>query len=401
MQYQATILKIQRNVPEKFLRGKYAFLKRPYAYAPKSDGGLTHSGERQMEESGRKFYQTYPYLAEANQLYVRTSGKDRVDESARLFLRGYNNAKEEAKSEISGGFALSDSDIDVKFDEEGGTANPLRPKCPGLQRSDAGSSIPKDHWAIKFTRPIRRRLNKDLRSAFLNTNDVIILMHLCAFQTAAASPEASRFCDLFQVDEWRDYDYFMSLEKWYRFGPGRFLGPTQGVGFVNELIARLTHTPVQDQTSTNAEVNARPENYQRNLYADFTSDNKIIAIFSALGLFNETRNLDRNRRQSTAETAGFAASWVVPFGARAYLERMRCESPGGPKEWVRFLVNDRIVPLSYCPPDTHGRCLLNTFLEKLTFAKQGGHWPLCSAKLPWVHKEFVANFNPDINRLWR
>ena len=47
------------------------------------------------------------------------------------------------------------------------------------------------------------------------------------------------------------------------------LGPVQGVGYVNELLARLTGTPVADHTTHNATL---PFPLDRALYADFTHE---------------------------------------------------------------------------------------------------------------------------------
>jgi len=101
------------------------------------------------------------------------------------------------------------------------------------------------------------------------------------------------------------------------------------------------------------------------------------AIFSALGLYNATERLDVNNRQSVAETNGYAASWTVPFGARAYFEKMSCA--GQKEEYVRVLVNDRVLPLETCGGDNLGRCTLSNFVESLSFARNGGDWDKCFA----------------------
>ena len=72
-----------------------------------------------------------------------------------------------------------------------------------------------------------------------------------------------------------------------RYSFGNALGPTQGVGFTNELIARLTNSPVVDGTSSNHTLDSRnatfPLSESPSLYADFSHDNDMTAIFSAMG----------------------------------------------------------------------------------------------------------------------
>ena len=70
---------------------------------------------------------------------------------------------------------------------------------------------------------------------------------------------------------------------------GNPLGPIQGVGYVNELLARLTDSPVCDNTTHNASLEFP---LGRAVYADFTHENLMIPVFAALGLFNVSEPLD-------------------------------------------------------------------------------------------------------------
>ena len=100
------------------------------------------------------------------------------------------------------------------------------------------------------------------------------------------------------------------------------------------------------------------------------------SIFSALGLYNDTRPLSKTSIETTAQTAGYSASWSVPFGARAYFEKLDCDDKD--EERVRVLVNDRALPLHPCGGDEMGRCTLSAFVKSLSFAQAGGHWDECS-----------------------
>lgn len=65
----------------------------------------------------------------------------------------------------------------------------------------------------------------------------------------------------------------------------------------------------------------------------------------------------------------------MPFAARAYIEKMICGLSG--KDYVRVLVNDRVLPLETCGGDALGRCSVKTFVDSLSFARAGGHWDQC------------------------
>jgi len=203
-------------------------------------------------------------------------------------------------------------------------------------------------------------------------------MDLCPFNTVA-SPNGtiSPFCSLFNETEWHQYNYYETLNKFYGFSYGNPLGPTQGVGFGNELIARLTSRPVQDETSTNHTLDSSTATFPlgRHLYADFSHDNDMTGIFSALGFYNGIEQLPNTTFVEARQVNGYSASWTVPFAARAYFEKMQCW--GQKEELVRVIINDRVLPLTQCGGDALGRCTLSSFVNSLGFVESGGDWDQC------------------------
>ncbi len=171
------------------------------------------------------------------------------------------------------------------------------------------------------------------------------------------------------------------MGKYYSFGAGNPLGPTNGVGFVNELIARLTNKPVAESVSVNVTLDGNEATFPlgRAIYADFSHDNDITAALSALGVFNGTTPLSTTRMETVDEMTGYSAARTVPFGARVVVEKMVCGGEGG--ELVRVLVNGRVLPLDLCEGvDEGGRCGLEGFLDMLVFAREGGKLEECSSK---------------------
>lgn len=356
--------------------GRYAFLAN-YTYDLGADD-LTAFGEQQMSESGVKFYKTYQRLTKTAIPFIRSSGESRVVESAAQFAVGYGNAKKSDPSAVDQSFPS----VDVIIAEDAQTNNTLSHSlCTDFE--DAPDNEAQSTWAAIFVPPILDRLDDALEAAKLTATDVINLMDLCPFDTVASSSAdtgyLSPFCTVFTNDEWHDYDYYQSLGKWYGYGLGAPLGPTQGVGFSNELIARLTNTSVSDQTSTNRTLDADAATFPlgRSLYADFSHDNDMTSIFAALGLYNTTKPLPTTMVKSTRDTRGYSAAWTVPFAARAYFEKLQCTDEE--EEFVRILVNDRIVPLTSCNSDRYGRCTLSKFIDSLSFVREGGHWDQCFA----------------------
>ncbi|KAI4246802.1 MAG: hypothetical protein L6R40_001831 [Gallowayella cf. fulva] len=355
--YNATIRKLQSTVHQ--FSGKYAFLNR-FQYTLGADQ-LTVFGEQEMINSGIAFYNRYDALAKRNTPFIRASGEERVVVSARNFSQGYHQAKtSDKKADTIYPYPI------LVISEGDGFNNTLNHDlCTAFEDGQPYSSIGSKAQQIflaTFLPAITTRLNSDLPGANLTATDTINLLDLCPF-TTVASPigTISPFCSLFTLDEWNHYDYYQSLGKYYGYGPGNPLGPTQGVGFVNELIARLTDQAVKDHTTVNQTLDSSNITFPLGeaLYADFSHDNDMTSIFSALGLYNATAPLSNTSIQSTEATEGYSAAWTVPFAGRAYFERMKCA--GEKEELVRILVNNRVVPLKTCRGDKLGRCSLSRY----------------------------------------
>lgn len=368
--YNATIKQIHANV--KTYEGEYAFLK-DFEYVLGADQ-LTQFGQQGLVNSGIKFYYRYRNLAKHVDPFVRSSGQARVVESAVNWTQGFYEAKKEQSH---------DTYPSVVIPEEDGVNNTLNHAlCTAFEDgpdSEIGGNAQKI-WQNIFVPPIQKRLNSALPGANLSTTQTIYVMDLCPFETVAdPNGKLSPFCNLFSEEEWHQYDYFQSLGKYYGNGAGNPLGPTQGVGYTNELIARLTNSAVVDDTSTNSTLDDDPATFpvggNYRLFADFSHDNDMTSIFAALGLYNDTRPLSNTSIETAQQASGFSASWTVPFAARAYFEKMKCR--GHKEELVRVIVNDRVQPLKQCGGDKFGRCSLSKFVSSLSFAREGGNWASC------------------------
>ncbi|KAG5982417.1 hypothetical protein E4U55_001924 [Claviceps digitariae] len=369
--YKNLIQRIQRDV-KNYGKG-FEFIKH-YNYSLGADD-LTRRGEDELFQSGKKFMKRYRKLAKATRdPFVRASGSDRVIKSAEYFLRGfYKESGRKGRKYLRNIFVIP---------EREGVNNPLdHGNCKAFEdaRHSSLAGEQKKAWRKIWATPVMNRLNKQLPGANISLEDTVNLMDLCPFNTVTTvKTRLSRFCQLFSQQEWDAYEYYESVDKWYAYGPGNPLAPTQGVGYVNELIARLTKAPVEDHTTTNSTLDSDPTTFplDRLLYADFTHDNTLMTVYGALGLYTNDTVLPSDRMLPPEKTGGYSASWAVPFGARMYVEKMRCGKHDD-DELVRVLVNDRVVAPKGCKADKLGRCKLDDFLQGLEFAKTGGHWDQC------------------------
>jgi hypothetical protein len=360
------------------LPSKYEFLTK-FTYTLGEDN-LTHFGQQELVNSGLKFFDRYGALGNVSAPFVRASGSARVIESAQNFTQGFNAAASNRNATTK----LVPANSILVIPEVETSNNTLKVEtCNAFGNDTPFDTIGDDQdqiWTNIFAAPITARLNADLPGANLNVNDTVAIMDMCPFETVATPNGAiSPFCSLFIDDEWESYEFLQDLDKYFGNGPGNGLGRTQGVGWVNELLARLTNTAVVDHTSTNTTLDSSNSTFPLGLalYADFSHDTQLTSIFSALGLFNSTvvkGGLNATDRNSS-KTSEYTSFQTVPFSARAYVEKMICN--GTQEEMVRILVNDAVQPLEFCGGDEYGRCTLSNFVESQEYAKSGGEWTEC------------------------
>lgn len=373
--YQALIKKIQTNTTA--YGAGFEFLQR-FSYTLGKDE-LTEFGEQELYNSGVKFYERYETLAANSTPFFRASDQNRVVQSAKNFTQGFHMARTASIGQDDESFPYN---ITLVSEEDGSNNTLSHGLCSRFEEGaiDEIGDNAKSKWAAIFVPTIQTRVNENIPGANLTIEETLFLMDMCPFVTVAdAAGTPSQFCALFTTDEWISYNYYQSLDKWYGYGPGNPLGPTQGVGWVNELVARLTNTSVVDHTNTNTTLDSDPVSFPLGLplYADFSHDNDMTSIYSALGLFAGTDDLDMGARKDLNGTNGYSAAVTVPFAARMYVEKMICQDTGIEKEMVRVLLNDRVMPLDGCNSDALGRCSLANFVNSMTFAQSGGLWDTC------------------------
>lgn len=346
---------------------EFKFLK-DYDYTLGADE-LTDAGRQEMVNSGAHFYRRYQKLVGGNTPFVRSGGQHRVLESAQRWLMGVAESLNEEPRKV-----------DLVIPEGSVWNNTLSHDiCPASEAGPSHNigSRAQSIWTEIFVPPIQSRINSALGTN-LSAAATVYLMDMCPFDTLAhPSAKLSDFCKLFTEEEWRGYDYYQTLGKYYGYGAGNPLGPTQGVGYVNELLARLTQKPVDDSTNTNRTLDSDPKTFplDRKVYADFSHDNDISNVLAALGLYNNTEPLSNTTIEDTDQTNGYSAAWTVPFAARMYVEKLKCKDAD--EESVRVIVNDRVQPLGFCGGDQHGRCTLSKFVESQSFSRSGGLWNQC------------------------
>ncbi|KAK1233370.1 hypothetical protein PQX77_003479 [Marasmius sp. AFHP31] len=351
-----------------------AFLKN-YTYVL-GVADLVTSGAEQLYNSGVTTYKRYEELVKANQNsppFIRASLSERVVYSASNWSAGFSDANR-----------ITEVPISVLMPEEASFNSTLdHNNCPAEGDSDEQTQ----EWTSVFAPAIAARLAP---SANLTNDEVYALMSLCPFETAAiggngdgekglgyGGHKTSPWCGALSHKEFEMFEYEGDVDKFFNTGPGSNLGRVQGVGYVNELIARLTSQPVVDSTTTNHTLTSSPETFplDKTIYADFSHDNQMIAIYTALGLLDDYAAPSPSGPQKEIDGKRWRTSELAPFAATMVVERLGCGDVG---TYVRVLVNDKVQPLEFCgaPADSSisglGMCELGRFIETQGYSVRGG-----------------------------
>ncbi|GAA5831386.1 hypothetical protein JCM11251_004006 [Rhodosporidiobolus azoricus] len=355
-----------------------AFVK-DYVYALGADD-LTPSGASELYHQGREAYARYSALYPP---FTRTDSSQRVVDSVGNWTEGFYERRRVRR--LPGA---------VVIDNAAGSNDTLDdnncPSAPDL------SSYETTYLSL-FAAPATARLNAAAAGAGLTVDDTLNLMQLCGFESEYRG-EVSPFCGLFEQGEWDGFEYYYDLDKYYGTGYGNPLGPVQGIGYVNELLARLTgnrYWTQHDQTQVNHTLDFSPSTFPltRSLYYDGTHDNQLTPILAVLGLRNGTVLSATGAADEGEGGEKWKTSEIVPFAGKLVTERVKCTGRNG--EFVRFLINDQLQLPSHsfsassvCPsadPVT-GLCPLSDFLngEAVRYVRENGRgeWQKCGYTPP-------------------
>ncbi|KZP04082.1 phosphoglycerate mutase-like protein [Athelia psychrophila] len=322
---------------------------------------LTPFGRQQLFDLGISMRMKYGFLlrnfTDTNQIPVfRTESQHRMLHSALNFATGFFGLPLEGKYQQS---------ITVEAPNFNNTLSP-RKTCPntGDPRKDGLSVAKVKQWVAIYLASARDRLGAQMKGYDLTVEDVYTMQQMCAYETVAIG--YSKFCELFTEDEWEGFNYALDLTFWYDSAFGYPFAKPLGVGYVQELVARLTETPIAvHNSSTNATLNSNPVTFPlgQSLYVDATHEVVVLYVITALNLTSfaaggplPATHIPANRTFRSAELA--------PFATNLQFQLLSCDSVPDPQ--IRVIVNDGVVPLTGlrgCPEQKDGMCPVSTFVE--------------------------------------
>ncbi|CAK9780434.1 unnamed protein product [Cutaneotrichosporon oleaginosum] len=279
------------------------------------------------------------------------------------------------KGTLPVGFFGRDSDkqfgMTIAIENKGtnATVYPGGGTCPNSERDVVASKLGMAEFVNRTMAGTAERLQAHLKGYTITPADVQIMLSLCAYETLSLGYSA--FCPLFTEEDFRNMAYAYDIMFYYGNGFGGQTTAAQGKGWVQEFLARLTHTPIEVyDSSTNSTLDGNPETFPLNqsIYADASHDSYIMSTMVALNLtaLNTFGRLPTDIGGSLEERV-YYSSKIVPFNTNFVAQVMRCDGREG--EQIRFILNDAVIPLqdSYtgCEEDKDGLCGLKHVVAAL------------------------------------
>ncbi|KAL1404998.1 hypothetical protein Q8F55_008616 [Vanrija albida] len=361
-------------------------------------GELTDQGRRAAWDSGKVYAGRYSL-----EPFVRSSGGGRVVETARFFLDGFYGRD----FNLSG--AVLAPDVVIPEGERVNSTLSVH-SCAAFEALDPPAGSRERAAVAKLLQPTADRLNRLLGPRPpLDPDDVRRIADMCGYDTTARETWSgwSRWCKVLSRDEWEIVGYGADVERWYRVGEGGRFGKTMGAGYVNELLARLQDTHPTDHTTTNRTLDADPATFPpggKRVFVDFTHDNEMIEILTALGIRKMRRKLPTSELPDDPTTRRWVLSELIPFGARWAFERVTCDpyvdvgtgrlgtpaaralragDDGRRSTFVRALINDRPARIDHMacrssPLAQYHLCDLDSFIESQEWSVAHADWHECS-----------------------
>ncbi|TDL20712.1 phosphoglycerate mutase-like protein [Rickenella mellea] len=321
---------------------------------------LTPFGRKQLFDMGISLRLKYGYLlknfTESNTIPVfRTESQDRMLQSALNFALGFFGYPIEGKYQQS---------ITIEAPGFNNTLSPYH-TCPNARNhSKADRALPyMEQWAGIYLKDALARFQPQIKGRKLDIEDVYVFQQMCAYETVALG--YSKFCELFTEDEWRGFDYALDLMFWYNSGFGAPVARVQGIGYVQELIARITNTPIATHnSSTNATLDNNPITFplDHSLYVDATHEVVVLNILTALNLTTLAASGPLPGDHIPANRS-FIVSQLAPFATNVQFQLLSCSSTPDPQ--IRIIINDGVVPLTGidgCVAQKDGMCKVDTFV---------------------------------------
>lgn len=325
----------------------------------------TFAGTTTALRHGAYFRQRYSTLYSGGNFTVFTTNSGRCYQTANYFARGFLG--DEYSDEIVE-YVVVDEDPKMG-------ANSLTPRyaCKNLENINNDDIV--DKFDKSYLQDILNRWQQQNPGLNLTTSQVSRLFLWCAFELNVRG--SSPFCSLFTNEEFIKSGYENDLTNYYSIGQGNNLSTTMGSPMVEASLRLLL-----DESSTNK------------IWVMFTHDTDMEFYLSSMGLINPEKDLPVDH---VPFPNPYNAAQMFPQGGRTYLEKLNCND----KKYVRFIMNDAVVPFPDCSNGVGFSCEFDQFvdivrsrLDGIDYSKQCDSTAPANLTFLWDYKD--VNYNAPL-----
>lgn len=298
---------------------------------------LVPIGKQQLYDAGvlasMQYGGLYDHKNTSNKLVFRTTTQKRMTESALAFLEGFFGG-EEWKDHAN-------LKLIIEAPQHNNTLSPYM-TCSNSNKQMLGSHNRK-YWEKIYLANKTAEFSQLISGMEWTIEDTAAAQLLCPYETVANG--YSRFCELFNFQEWKDFNYAESLWFEQNCAFGAPTGRAQGIGWVNQLIRRIQRTPFDYDTisSENSTLDDSDLFFplDQNINVDFTHDSVIASVVTALDFSQFSTSMPRDGPVEGVEY--YSTSKITPFAARLTAEIIECSDVND--DFIHFTLNQRTVPL--------------------------------------------------------
>ena len=220
-----------------------------------------------------------------------------------------------------------------------------------------------------------------------SATDVFTLQLLCIYEYYAL--DNSDACSLFTVEEWQGFEYILDILGYYGYSFGQPAGRALGLGYLQELLARLNNEYITESSSSvNSTLDSSATTFPLNetFYLDMTYGSTIVSFLTTISLDYFRESL----ATTSITTRNFKLGKIAPFSGHLITEKIGCTEPNptatnsnstiytkgqngysaaeATNKFIRIRLNNGILPLStirggLCSDRTDGLCSLSDFTQ--------------------------------------
>ncbi|KAG0677797.1 acid phosphatase pho5 [Pichia californica] len=291
-----------------------------------------YAGTGDLFHMGNILRERYAHLVNSSKtLPIFTAGQKRVFDSAVNFANGFTFNQ----------YAQNYTMVVLPENQDSGLNSLTNTNsCPNFDGDYEGAYA---NQTLQYSTIEAARLNALSPGFNITAADVYNMCGYCAFELDVRG--SSPFCDALSQDAMIGFGYDKDISTYYSDGPGYNMSFVSGSAYANATLALLKDNKTEENT-----------------YFSFSHDNDLLRYVTFLGFFD----IDGDLPVDHVDFYKFySVSEIIPMGGRLITERLSCynETSKEDDKFVRFLLNDQVIPFPNCSSGPGYSCPLDSYAE--------------------------------------